>query len=329
MTTNPVYGSNFPDPAVLEVDGTYWAYATRNRVETLPVLRSTDLVHWELVGDGMPEQASWVAPGRDWAPEVAVVGERYVAYYTAHDRATDVQAVGVAVADEPYGPFRDDADRPLLCQDTEGGSIDASPFTDADGSRWLLWKNDGNHVGVDTWIYVQRLSDDGLRLQGEPSRILKQDQEWEGTLVEGPYVWPHGGRYYLFYSGNAFDSDRYGVGYAVADRATGPYVKPGRPDHGVERGGGRSGPRHGRRARRAHLVRAPRLAARRGQRARAGPPDVAHGAGLRPGAGRRPGRAEVPRPAHGAGPGLTGRRLVRSPRTSRPVSPAPRPAAPP
>ncbi|MFI9486690.1 glycoside hydrolase family 43 protein [Promicromonospora sp. NPDC052451] len=226
MATNPVYLTNFPDPAVLEVDGTYWAYATRNANGTMPVLRSADLVRWTEVGDGMPDLAPWVEPGLNWAPEVALAGERYVAYYTAHDRATDVQAVGVAVADAPQGPFRDHAERPLLCQDHEGGSIDASPFTDADGVRWLLWKNDGNHVGVDTWIYVQRLSDDGLRLEGEPLRILKQDQEWEGDLVEGPYVWPHGGRYYLFYSGNGFASDRYGVGYAVADAVTGPWVKP-------------------------------------------------------------------------------------------------------
>jgi beta-xylosidase len=226
MATNPVYGSNFPDPAVLEAGGTYWAYATQNAVEAMPVLRSDDLVRWTPVGDGMPDLAPWVEPGRSWAPEVAVVGERYVAYYTAHDRHTDVQAVGVAVADAPQGPFRDDADRPLLCQADEGGSIDATPFTDGDGTRWLLWKNDGNHVGVDTWIYAQRLSDDGLRLTGEPVRVLQQDQEWEGELVEGPYVWPHGGRYYLFYSGNGFASDRYAVGYAVADRVTGPYVKP-------------------------------------------------------------------------------------------------------
>ena len=251
MATNPVYGSNFPDPAVLEVDGTYWAYATKNQVEAMPVLRSPDLVRWQAVGDGMPDLAPWVEPGLSWAPEVAKVGERYVAYYTAHDRLTDVQAVGVAVADAPQGPFRDGSERPLLCQSSEGGSIDASPFVDGDGARWLIWKNDGNHVGVDTWIYVQRLSDDGLRLEGEPLRVLRQDQEWEGELVEGPYIWPHGGRYYLFYSGNAFATDRYAVGYAVADKATGPYVKPqdspimvsndiaAGPGHGVvvERGG--------------------------------------------------------------------------------------------
>lgn len=226
MATNPVYDANFPDPAVLEVDGTYWAYATKNRVEAMPVLRSRDLVHWEPTGDGMPDLAPWVEPGLSWAPEVAVVRERYVAYYTAHDRESNVQAVGVAVADAPHGPFRDGADRPLLCQDDEGGSIDASPFIDHDGARWLLWKNDGNHIGVDTWIYVQRLSDDGLRLEGEPLRILKQDQEWEGELVEGPYLWPHAGYYYLFYSGNGFASDKYAVGYAVAERVTGPYAKP-------------------------------------------------------------------------------------------------------
>lgn len=226
MVTNPVYGSSFPDPAVLEVDGTYWAYATNNPAAAMPVLRSPDLVRWDEVGDGMPHLAPWVEPGRSWAPEIAAVGERYVAYYTAHDRATDVQAVGVAVADAPQGPFRDGSERPMLCQGDEGGSIDASPFVDSDGSRWLVWKNDGNHVGVDTWIYVQRLSDDGLRLEGEPRRVLRQDQDWEGTLVEGPYIWPHAGRYYLFYSGNAFATERYAVGYAVADEATGPYTKP-------------------------------------------------------------------------------------------------------
>lgn len=238
MATNPVYDSNFPDPAVLEVDGTYWAYATQNAVEAMPVLRSRDLVRWTPVGDGMPELASWVEPGRTWAPEVTAVrdqaGERYVAYYTAHDRVSDVQAVGVAVADAPQGPFRDVSERPLLCQVDEGGSIDATPFTDPvgdlfghpAGARWLLWKNDGNHIGVDTWIYAQRLSADGLHLVGEPVRVLQQDQEWEGELVEGPFVRPHAGRYYLFYSGNGYASDRYAVGYAVADQVTGPYVKP-------------------------------------------------------------------------------------------------------
>lgn len=36
----------------------------------------------------------------------------------------------------------------------------------------------------------------------------------------------HGGRYYLFYSGNAWRSASYGTGYAICEKAQGPCVKP-------------------------------------------------------------------------------------------------------
>ena len=48
------------------------------------------------------------------------------------------------------------------------GSIDAFAFEDTDGARWLFWKNDGNARGLDTSIWVQRLSADGTRLEGAP-----------------------------------------------------------------------------------------------------------------------------------------------------------------
>ena len=36
-------------------------------------------------------------------------------------------------------------------------------------------------------------------------------------------MWKHDGRYYLFYSGNAYMSPDYAVGYAVADKVTGKH----------------------------------------------------------------------------------------------------------
>jgi beta-xylosidase len=130
------------------------------------------------------------------------------------------------VASSPAGPFVDESTEPLICQADEGGSIDASPFTDADGTRYLLWKNDGNAIGVDTWIYAQPLSADGLSLVGEPVRLMKQDQPWEGNLVEAPFLWLRDGTYYLFYSANAFDRAEYAVGYAVCEGPLGPCTKP-------------------------------------------------------------------------------------------------------
>jgi len=224
---NPVYEGELPDPFVLRAEGAWYAYGTQGRLGTLPVLRSDDLVDWEVVGDGMPVLAPWTGAGRHWAPEVVALGGRYVAYYTAMERETQQQCVGVAVAGSPAGPFVDDRTAPLVCEHDEGGSIDASPFVDADGTPYLLWKNDGNHIGVRSWIRVQQLTPDGSALVGDgPVDLVTHDQPWEGDLVEGPTVLLRDGRYVLLYSANDYGSADYGVGWAVADTLTGPWTKP-------------------------------------------------------------------------------------------------------
>jgi beta-xylosidase len=226
--TNPVYPENFPDPQAIAVGDEFVVYATNSTLGNVPSMRSADLARWTFVGDAMPELASWVRPGKTWAPEVlALADDRYVLYYTADSTRHGRQCVGRAVASEPRGPFRDDSAEPLICQADLGGSIDASPFRDADGTLYLYWKNDGNAIGADTWIWVQRLSPDGLRLAGESRQLFKQDALWENHLVEAPFMWRRGDRYYLFYSANAFDSDAYAVGYATCESPMGPCRKAG------------------------------------------------------------------------------------------------------
>jgi arabinan endo-1,5-alpha-L-arabinosidase len=52
-------------------------------------------------------------------------------------------------------------------------------------------------------IRVQPLSDDGLRLTGSSTTILRPapSREYE-KLIEGPWIEKHDGFFYLFYSGN-------------------------------------------------------------------------------------------------------------------------------
>jgi beta-xylosidase len=76
-----------------------------------------------------------------------------------------------------------------------------------------------------TRVWGQRLADDGASLIGEPAPVLRNDLDWEGHLIEGPFVTRQNGRYYLFYAGNDFASPAYGIGVAVADHPLGPYVK--------------------------------------------------------------------------------------------------------
>lgn len=219
---NPVHAENFPDPFVLYVEGTYHAYATNDEDGNVQTLTSDDLVRWTKGRDALPKLGRWAYPGKTWAPEVLPVGETFVLYYTANSARDGVQCIGRAVAASPAGPFRDTARLPLVCQRAEGGSIDPSPFRDDDGSLYLLWKNDGNSVGRHTWIHVQRLSADGLSLAGRPARLVRQDAGWEADVVEAPTLWKQDGRYYLFFSANAFDSDLYAVGYATCRSPVGP-----------------------------------------------------------------------------------------------------------
>jgi beta-xylosidase len=204
---------------VLRAGDTYYAYATNGHGAQVQTATSKDLVHWRPGVDALPKVGTWGYPGSTWAPEVLHDGA-YVLYYTA---SSGTQCIGRAVSDTPLGPFVDHWSAPLVCQKGDGGSIDPDPFRDADGSLYLYWKNDGNSAGKPTHIWVQRLSADGTRVVGTPHDTGEtNDRVWEASVVEGPTMWRHDGRYYLFYSGGDYAADDYAVGYATCTSPLGP-----------------------------------------------------------------------------------------------------------
>jgi hypothetical protein len=82
---------------------------------------------------------------------------------------------------------------------------------------------------MSTPIRAQRIAEDGRSLIGEDRIVLANDLDWEGHLIEGPFVTLQNGRYWMFYAGNDFSTPSYGIGVAVADHPLGPYVKQGEP----------------------------------------------------------------------------------------------------
>ena len=194
---------------------------------------------WEVRGDALPQPPKWttergvVLPdGRKWgwfiwAPGVARIGDEFILYYTSRYSEKGRQAISIAVSDSPDGPFVDSSEKPLVFQEEEGGSIDPEVFRDEDGRIYLLWKSDANAVGLPAGLYIQKLAEDGRSLTGERKRILELDREWERPLIENPSVLFHDGIYYLIYSANWWESDRYSVGYATSESLFGPYVKQG------------------------------------------------------------------------------------------------------
>ncbi|MGI4743491.1 MAG: family 43 glycosylhydrolase [Janthinobacterium lividum] len=221
---NPVLAGDYPDPSVTQVGDTYWATATSsNWGPTFPLLKSTDLQHWSLVGHVFPGARPAWADYYFWAPEINhdANGKTYV-FYTAHKRGGNL-AVGVASADRPEGPYQDHG--PLVGQ--PDGSIDGFPMHDENGQPYLIWKEDGNSVQKPTPIWAQRLSADRTQLVGEKTELFRNTAAWEGNLVEGPSVVRHGGYFYMFYAANGCCGAgcTYATGVARAKNLLGPWEK--------------------------------------------------------------------------------------------------------
>lgn len=234
----PVFSTDFPDPFILRNGAEFIAYATNAQRDeaNVQMARSTNLADWEPVREGgklrdaMPVLPPWARNGFTWAPEVLKTPAGFVLHFTAKDRRSGLQCLGAAFSTDPRGPFRSDAAEPLVCQTADGGTIDSHPFRDDDGALFLYYKNDGNNPQFrkPTSIYVQRLSPDGLRVEGAPVALVSNDTKWEAHVIEAPTMVRHGRDYVLFFSANHFgwethqDLSPYAMGYAKCTGPMGP-----------------------------------------------------------------------------------------------------------
>lgn len=216
-----VYPFDFPDPDVILVGHTFYAYATNSVAGNIQIIQSGDLAHWSAVGNALPKLPGWAAVDYTWAPAVAQLGGAFELYYAVDVAGTGTECISVATASGPQGPFIDNSSGPLVCQKTLGGSIDPSPFTDANGTPYLVWKSGGPGSSA---IWSQPLTPAGTAFAAgsSPTLLLTPGQAWESGTVEAPDLVTAGGRYDLFFSGNDWNSAGYGVGVATCRGPLGP-----------------------------------------------------------------------------------------------------------
>lgn len=176
---------------------------------------------------------------------------KYVLYYSGEAKEkVRHHCVGAAVSEstDPTGPYIP-RETPISCRLDQGGSIDPAGFVDKDGSRYVVFKVDGNSVGhggdcnngvepkVGTPILLQKVQDDGVTLDGDAVQILdRSDADGDGPLVEAPNLILQGDTYVLFYSTHCFTDPKYDVRYATASSITGPFTKQGSQDNPLLKG---------------------------------------------------------------------------------------------
>jgi hypothetical protein len=229
-------GPDATDPYMLHIDRRYYLYLSEGTTfMNVPLRVGNKLGHWGKPIDALPHLPAWAEPGLTWAPDVHKVAGGWALYYSALLRGVNpyTHCIGSAFAASARGPFVA-SPHPLICQLAHRGSIDARIFVQSKGHLDLLWKSEDNAnpsvPGPDqngyTGIYAQRLSASGRALLGKPTKIFAPSEPWEGTIVEAPDMVKAWGEYWLFFSGNWYDSASYGIGVAECQSPFGPCSDP-------------------------------------------------------------------------------------------------------
>src|SRR6478672_9566127 len=89
---------DFPDPDVLRVGDTFYAYATNSPAANVQLATSRDGKTWSVSdSDALPTLPAWALPGKTWAPDVsAAASGRYLMYVVMASSSPALQCIGVA-----------------------------------------------------------------------------------------------------------------------------------------------------------------------------------------------------------------------------------------
>lgn len=241
--------ADFWAPEMARVGDEYWVSFTgrsRDKVLSIGLARApTPEGPWSDLGNPLltgsvidshihvdEDGAPWLFWKRDtnshWPrPLAGLLRERADLIGLLFDQEQDRRTAAFCAAVQPWANGRRPMERFFLMQ----------PLIRAALANWSKVKQALTEAGcaadivrdMSTPILAQRLSSDGTSLLGEPVQVLANDLDWEGHLIEGPWVTKQNGRYWLFYAGNDFTSPSYGIGVAVSDTLLGPYIKQSEP----------------------------------------------------------------------------------------------------
>lgn len=226
-----VINRDFPDPEVIQVGGTYYAYSTSSSPGRVPYATAPSPTGpWTVRGDALPQKPAWAGNGGFWAPDVSRRSDgRFLMYFTGPSVAAGRMCIGAALADGPAGPFQPTSTQPLVCNAWEGGDIDPASFVDTNGARYLLYKNDGNAVGQPAIIWLQPTAADGVTFTGGRVELLRNNRPEDQGVIEAPVLVKRPSHYVLFYSAGVYTTGNYHTSYAVSGSLTGPYSRAYRP----------------------------------------------------------------------------------------------------
>lgn len=213
---NPILYSDYSDPDVCRVGNDYYMTASSfGCVPGLPILHSTDLVNWKLIGHAVQrleptEQFDLASHGNGvWAPSIRYHNGEFYIYWGDPDNG-----IYMVKTKDPAGRW----DNPLLVHKAKG-IIDTCPFWDEDGRAWIGHGFAGSRAGLKSILGLIEMTPDGTQTIGE-DRIIYDGHE-DNVTIEGVKFYKRDGYYYILCPAGGVPT-----GYQLAMRSKdiyGPY----------------------------------------------------------------------------------------------------------
>jgi beta-xylosidase len=224
---NPLFKGWYADPEGTVFGKEYWIYPTYsapyNSQVFFDAFSSRDLVTWTKHERILDTSAIKWAKRAMWAPAIIKKKKKYYLFFGANDIQGDNEygGIGVAVADEPGGPFKDHLGKPLVSRFWNGAQpIDQFVFHDKDGSYYLIYGG---------WRHcnIAKLTDDftALSFLDDTTQFIEITPE---NYVEGPFMFIRNGKYYFMWSEGGWTGPDYSVAYAIGDSPFGPFKRVGK-----------------------------------------------------------------------------------------------------
>jgi beta-xylosidase len=183
---------------------------------------SPDLVHWTKHPQIIDTSIIPWAKKAMWAPSMAEKDGKYYFFFAANDVQKNSRdgGLGIAVGDQPGGPFKDYLGKPLINQFYHGAQpIDPYVFKDVDGQYYLIYGGQGHCV-------VGKLNSDFTGLVPFPDGDLVREITPQ-KYVEGPFMFVRNGKYYFMWSEGQWTNSSYNIAYAIGDSPLGPFTRIG------------------------------------------------------------------------------------------------------
>ncbi len=241
LAGNPIINTVYtPDPAPFVHEDKVYLFvdhdeddATYFKMKDWMLFSTEDMVNWTYLGTPVSTATfAWAAQGdRAWAAQAVEKDGKWY-WYLCCNTADGGDALAVAVADNPQGPWKDAIGGPLAIG---WGFIDPTVFIDDDGTPWLFWGNKGLWYGE---LNPDMVSfKDGYReVPGyrDPAAFgdIQMKMNWQvghdepmTQYEEGPWVTRRDGQYYMVYPAGGVPEY---MAYSTAPTINGPWTFRGR-----------------------------------------------------------------------------------------------------